>query len=56
MTLEQLAFVGDVDYDDSVVHEKGLASTLWEKHMRFHRGFPETYMRAIRSLQEVESS
>ena len=66
--LEQVCIANESSlvYDDSVVHQKGLSSSLWAKHMRFHlgfpgarewfdefeqqRGFPPTYMRAIHSV------
>jgi hypothetical protein len=66
--LEQVCIANESSliYDDSVVHRKGLSSSLWAKHIRFHlgfpgarewfdeferqRGFPATYMRAIRSI------
>jgi len=66
--LEQICIANESSliYDDSVVHQKGLSSSLWAKHMRFHlgfpgarewfdefeqqRGFPNTYMNAIHSV------
>jgi hypothetical protein len=66
--LEQICIANESSlvYDDSVVHQKGLSSTLWAKHIRFHlgfpgarewfdefeqqRGFPPTYMSAIHSV------
>ena len=57
-------------YDEAVVHEKGLSRSLWAKHIRFHlgfpgarewfdefeqqRGFPSTYMSAIRSVLDAD--
>jgi len=66
--LEQICIANESSliYDDSVVHKKGLSSTLWARHIRFHlgfpgarewfdefaqqRGFPDTYMSAIRTV------
>jgi hypothetical protein len=66
--LEQICIANESSliYDDSVVHKKGLSSTLWAKHIRYHlsfpgarewfkefeqqRGFPHTYMSAIHSV------
>ncbi len=66
--LEQICIANESSliYDDSVVHQKGLSSSLWAKHIRFHlgfpgarewfdefeqqRGFPPTYMHAIHSV------
>jgi len=66
--LEQICAANESSliYDDSVVHQKGLSSTLWAKHIRYHlgfpgarewfeefeqqRGFPPTYMSAIHSV------
>ena len=66
--LEQILIANESSlvYDDSVVHRKGLSSSLWAKHIRFHlsfpgarewfdefeqqRGFPSTYMSAIHAV------
>ena len=63
--LEQICIANESSliYDDSLVHQKGLSSSLWAKHIRYHlgfpgsrewfdefeqlRGFPPTYMRSI---------
>ena len=70
--LEQICIANESSliYDDSVVHEKGLSSSLWAKHIRFHlgfpgarewfdeferqRGFPHTYMSAIHSVLDED--
>jgi hypothetical protein len=72
--LEQICIANESSlvYDDSLVHQKGLSSTLWAKHIRFHlgfpgarewfdeferqRGFPETYMGAIHSVLDGDRS
>jgi hypothetical protein len=66
--LEQVCIANESSlvYDDSIVHQKGLSSSLWARHIRFHlgfpgsrewfdefeeqRGFPSTYMSAIHSV------
>jgi len=66
--LEQICIANESSliYDDSVVHKRGLSSTLWAKHIRYHlsfpgarewfeefeqqRGFPLTYSSAIHSV------
>ena len=72
--LEQICIANESSlvYDASVVHQKGISSTLWAKHIRYHlgfpgarkwfeefeqlRGFPATYMSAIHSVLAADRS
>ena len=70
--LEQICIANESSlvYDDSIVHQRGLSSSLWAKHIRFHlgfpgarewfdefeqqRGFPTNYMKAIHAVLDKD--